>query len=130
MLFPLAANLLVLLHFAFILFVVFGGLLVLRRRSLAWLHLPATVWGVLIEFSGWVCPLTPLENYFRQWAGEVGYSGGFVEEYLLPIIYPAELTRELQVGIGAGVLLINLFVYGIFLSRRQTAKRNQDRPWK
>jgi len=105
------ADLVVLLHLAFILFVVFGGLLVLRRRRLMWLHLPVVVWGAAIEFVGWVCPLTPLENRLRAAAGEAGYSGGCIEHYLIPLIYPEGLTRELQWLLGALVLLVNALVY-------------------
>ena len=115
----LSANLVVLLHFSFILFVVFGALLVVRWPKLIWLHLPAAAWGALIEFTGWLCPLTPLENRLRRIAGEVGYPDGFIEEYLLPIIYPAELTRELQITIGAGVILINLLIYGFLFCKRK-----------
>lgn len=105
------ADLVVLLHLAFILFVMLGGLLVLRRRRLMWLHLPVVAWGAAIEFVGWVCPLTPLENRLRAAAGEAGYSGGFVEHYLIPLIYPEGLTRELQWLLGALVLLVNALVY-------------------
>lgn len=119
MLASLAADLIVLLHFGFILLVVFGGLLALRWNKLIWLHLPVALWGVLIEFSGWVCPLTPLENRLRHLAGEAGYHAGFIEEYLLPLIYPAELTRELQMMLGAGVLLINLLIYGYVIFKRR-----------
>lgn len=105
------ADLVVLLHLAFILFVMLGGLLVLRRRRLMWLHLPVVAWGAAIEFVGWVCPLTPLENHLRAAAGEAGYSGGFVEHYLIPLIYPEGLTRELQWLLGALVLLVNALVY-------------------
>lgn len=113
----LAADLLVALHFAFILFVIFGGLLVLRWRWLAWLHLPAAVWGALIEFMGWICPLTPLENRFRQMAGETGYSQGFIEEYIAPIVYPLGLTPHIQIWLGVGVIVINLVVYAVVLSK-------------
>ena len=118
MLAKLSADLLVLLHFSFILFVVLGGALVLRWPKLIWLHLPAALWGILIEFSGWICPLTPLENRLRRLAGEEGYPGGFIDEYLLPLIYPDELTRELQIIIGCVVILINLAFYGIILCKR------------
>ncbi len=117
----LGADLLVLLHFGFILFVVFGGLLVLRWRKCIWLHLPAVVWGAWIEFSGWICPLTPLENRLRRGAGAEGYSGGFIEEYLLAAIYPDALTRDMQIVLGVGVVLINLMIYGaIFFRRRKS----------
>lgn len=112
------ADLVVLLHLAFILFVMLGGLLVLRRRRLMWLHLPIVVWGAAIEFVGWICPLTPLENRLRAAAGEAGYSGGFIEHYLIPLIYPAGLTRELQWLLGALVLLVNAAVYWRVLRRR------------
>jgi len=115
------ADLVVLLHLAFILFVMLGGLLVLRRRRLMWLHLPVVAWGAAIEFVGWVCPLTPLENHLRAAAGEAGYSGGFVEHYLIPLIYPEGLTRELQWLLGALVLLVNALVYWRVL-RRQAGK--------
>lgn len=105
------ADLVVLLHLAFILFVLFGGLLVLRWRRLMWMHLPVVAWGAAIEFVGWVCPLTPLENRLRAAAGDAGYGGGFIEHYLIPLIYPADLTRELQWLLGAVVLVINAVVY-------------------
>ncbi len=115
----MAADLVALGHLFFVLFVVLGGLLVLRWRWLAWVHLPCAVWGVLIEFSGWVCPLTPLENRLRRLAGEAGYAGGFVEHYLLPLLYPAGLTRSVQIGLGLFALLINLAVYLWILRRRR-----------
>lgn len=113
----LAADLLVALHFAFILFVMFGGLLVLRWRWVAWLHLPAAVWGALIEFMGWVCPLTPLENRLRQMAGESGYTHGFIEEYIAPIVYPLGLTPHIQIWLGLGVIVTNLIVYALVIRR-------------
>ena len=105
------ADAVLLLHLAFILFVVLGGLLVLRRPKLAWLHLPAALWGALIEFTGGICPLTPLENALRRQGGEAGYQGGFIEHYIVPLIYPGSLTRPVQVALGAVVVLINLAVY-------------------
>lgn len=113
----MAADLLVALHFAFILFVVLGGMLVLRWPWLAWLHLPAAVWGALIELVGWTCPLTPLENRLRRMAGEGGYTGGFIENYVAPIVYPPGLTPTLQLGLGLAVILINLSVYVVVLRR-------------
>lgn len=107
----LAADLLVALHFGFILFVVFGGLLVLRWRWVVWLHLPAAVWGALIELVGWVCPLTPLENHFRRLAGEVGYAHGFIEQYIAPLVYPLGLTPHIQTALGVGVIAVNVIVY-------------------
>jgi hypothetical protein len=111
------ADFVVVVHVAFVVFVIFGGLLVLRRPRLAWLHLPAAVWGVLIEFRGWICPLTPLENALRARGGEVGYSGGFIEHYLLPVLYPAGLTRNLQLVLGGLVLVLNVAVYAFVLAR-------------
>ncbi|MEK6375009.1 MAG: DUF2784 domain-containing protein [Acidobacteriota bacterium] len=111
MLYRIAADAVALLHLGFILFVVLGGLLVLRRPALKWLHLPAALWGVLIEFGGWICPLTRYENLFRARAGVAGYGGGFVEHYVVSLIYPAGLTRGLELVLGAAVLIINIVVY-------------------
>lgn len=113
----LAAELLVALHFAFILFVIFGGLSVLRWRWMIWLHLPAAIWGSLIEFMGWICPLTPLENTLREMAGETGYAHGFIEEYIAPIVYPLGLTPHVQIWLGAGVIAINVIVYAVVIRR-------------
>ena len=93
------------LHLAFVLFVALGGLLVLRWPKVAFLHIPCALWGVAIEFGGWICPLTPLEQHFLRLAGEAGYEGGFLEHYIWPLIYPDELTRGMQVGLGLAVLL-------------------------
>ena len=114
----LAADAVALLHLAFVLFVVFGGLLVCRWPRLAWLHLPAVAWGAWIEFAGGLCPLTPWENALRRAVGQAGYAGGFVDHYLWPLLYPAELTREGQWALGAGVLVFNIVVYGVLLIRR------------
>lgn len=113
----LLADLTVLVHAAFILFAVCGGLLVLRWPRIAWLHLPAVLWAAFIEFSGRICPLTPLENHYRELAGESGYSGGFIEHYVLPVIYPAGLTRDIQLWLGLGVLVVNIVAYGIVIRR-------------
>ncbi len=117
MLYRILADLVVLLHLMFILFVIAGGFLALRRGRLVLLHLPAVLWGVYIEFSGKICPLTPLENHFSRLAGRQGYSAGFIDHYLLPIIYPAGLTGEIQIFLGFFVLAVNLGVY-FFLLRR------------
>jgi hypothetical protein len=111
MLYQSAATAIALLHLAFIVFVLLGGLLVLRWPKVAWVHLPAAVWGVLIEFFGWWCPLTKWENHFLRLAGRAGYDGGFVAHYIMPIIYPAGLTRGMEIAIGALVLIINVSVY-------------------
>jgi hypothetical protein len=105
------ADLLVLLHLGFVAFVVGGGFLVARRPWLAALHLPAVAWGAWIEFSGATCPLTPLENRLRQLGGGEAYQGDFVERYLLPVLYPAQLTVSLQQGLGAAVIAVNLISY-------------------
>ena len=114
----LIANLLVLLHLAFVGFVVLGAFLVLRWPPLGWIHLPCALWGALIEFAGWVCPLTPLENRFRQLGGQAGYAGGFVEHYLLPVLYPQNLTRPVQVALGTLVLILNAAAYERLWRRR------------
>jgi hypothetical protein len=111
------ADLTVVLHFAFILFVVAGGLAVLRYPRLIWLHLPAAVWGAGIEFTGWICPLTPLEQTLRVLAGEAGYSGGFVEHYLHALIYPSGLTSEIQIVLGVVVVAVNMAVYLVIWRR-------------
>lgn len=107
----IAATAIALLHLGFIVFVVLGGLLVLRWPKLMWLHLPAAAWGVLIEFFGWWCPLTRWENNLLRAAGREGYSGGFVAHYIMPLIYPAGLTRGLEIVLGLAVLLVNLGIY-------------------
>lgn len=117
MLFRLLANLVVLAHALFVAFVVLGGFLVWRRRWVAWLHVPAAVWGVVIEYAGWICPLTPLENYFRTRAGLEGYGGGFVEHYVIPLLYPAGLTPPQQLVLGTFALTVNLVAYGVLVRR-------------
>lgn len=122
----LLADVLVAIHLVFIAFAIAGGLLVLRRRRVAWLHVPAFAWAALISLFGWYCPLTPLENRFRHAAGQAGYDGGFIEHYLLPIVYPERLTREFQIGLGVGVLALNLAVYAAVARRwrRRSAGRS------
>jgi hypothetical protein len=110
-LFWIAADGVVVVHASFVAFVVLGGLLVARWRRLAWVHLPAAAWGVLVEFTGWICPLTPLEDYLRARAGEPVYQGDFIERHLLPLVYPAQLTRERQFWLGAFALGLNLLIY-------------------
>jgi hypothetical protein len=107
----LAADAVLLLHGAFILFAVLGGVFALRWRRAIWLHLPAAAWGVYVEASGTLCPLTTWENRLRLAAGDAGYEGSFVERYLLPLIYPEALTREVQWWLAGAVLVINLLVY-------------------
>jgi len=119
MLASLAADLVVLTHFGFIAFVVAGGLLVLRWPRLAWLHLPAAAWGAAIVLIGGVCPLTPLEKALRRAAGEAGYEGGFIEQYLIPVIYPGGLTRGGQIAMGMFVVAVNLAIYAFVLRCRR-----------
>jgi len=113
------ADLTLCMHVGFVLFVIFGGLLVLRWGWIVWLHLPAAVWGAVVEFSGWICPLTPLENWLREHAGETGYHSDFVTYYLLPVLYPDDLTRDVQLMLGTVVLAINVSVYGWLWRRTQ-----------
>lgn len=112
------ADIIVIVHLLFILFVILGGLFALKWRWVGWLHVPAAIWGALIEFMGWICPLTPLENRFRRLAGEIGYTGDFVERYILPVIYPGGLTREIQIILGIGVIVLNVLIYFIVIRRR------------
>jgi hypothetical protein len=113
------ADVIVLVHLAFILFVAAGGLLVFRWPKLAWMHVPAVVWGAFIELAGWICPLTPLENRLRGAAGEAAFDGGFIDRYIMPIIYPAGLTRGMQLTLGTVVIVVNLVVYGLLVLRRK-----------
>jgi hypothetical protein len=118
MIYRLLADLVFLGHLAFVLFVVLGGIAVWWRPMLAWLHVPAFAWGALIEFAGWICPLTPWEQSLRRLAGEKGYSGGFVEHYLFPLLYPEGLTRDSQLMLGVLVLVINFAAYALLFGRR------------
>jgi len=111
MFYRLMADIVVVTHFAFIIFVLLGGIPVIWWPKVAWLHIPAVVWGALIEFGGWICPLTPMENRLRLKGGEAGYPGGFVEEYILPVIYPEGLTREIQIVSGIFVIIVNFAIY-------------------
>ncbi len=115
----LLADLVVVLHLAFILFALLGGLAAVRRRRLAWLHLPALGWAVAVEAAGWICPLTPLERHLRLAAGDAAYAGGFVEHYLVPVLYPGALTRTAQVLLAMALLLFNAVVYGAGWRRKR-----------
>ena len=119
MIYKLLADSVFIIHLAFVGFVVLGGIAVWRWPKLMWLHIPAVIWGALIEFGGWICPLTPLEQSLRRLAGESGYAGGFVEHYLVPILYPAGLTRNTQIVLGILVLAINIVAYTLILRRRR-----------
>lgn len=109
-----AADFVLVVHFAFVVFVVLGGLLALRWRRVAWAHIPVALYGAAIEFAGSICPLTPLEVWLRRQGGQAGYEGGFVEQYITAALYPTGLTREIQVALGIGVLAINAVVYAIW----------------
>jgi hypothetical protein len=111
MLYHIGADLVLLLHFSFVLFVLLGGLLLIKWPKLMWLHLPAVAWGAFVEFSGWICPLTPLENWLRAQAGEATYAEDFLVRSLSSILYPAALTHDIQVVLGTVVLIVNLSIY-------------------
>lgn len=122
----LAADAVVLLHFGFIVFVVIGGFLVLRWTGLIWLHVPALIWGIVIEYTGWICPLTPLEIKLREQAGEAGYSGGFIDHYIMPLIYPPGLTHTTQIIIASTLLITNAVLY-FYIIRRLMTRRTRHR---
>jgi uncharacterized protein DUF2784 len=117
--YPLLADLIVLVHVAFVVFAVLGGFLALRWHRFVWIHLPAVIWAAIVELFGWVCPLTPLENWLRTRGGQAGYPSDFIAHYILPMLYPEELTREVQITLGVFVLLINLLIYTWIFSRRR-----------
>lgn len=120
------ADLILLLHACFVLFVIFGGFLTLKWPRAPWLHLPAALWGATVEFTGWICPLTPLENWLRAQGGEVGYENDFMARYLLPILYPGDLTRDLQLLLGTVVVVLNAAVYWwLWRTQAYGASRNR-----
>ncbi len=125
MLYRIAADLTLLIHFAFVAFVVLGGLLALRWTRIAWVHVPVALYGAAIEFLGFVCPLTPLELWLRHRGGEAGFQGGFIEHYVTSALYPSGLTRQAQVVLGAGVLLLNAIIYAVWWRRRRLAARKR-----
>jgi hypothetical protein len=118
-LYNVLADAIVITHFLFIVFVVGGGLLVIRRPKIAFVHLPAAVWGAAVELFGWICPLTPLENRFRDLAGETPYSGDFIARYLLPVIYPENLTTSIQYLLGGLVIAVNVIIYVIAIRKHR-----------
>jgi hypothetical protein len=123
--FRAAADFVVVVHAAFVVFVVAGGLLVARWPRLAWAHVPAAVWGAVIEFRGWICPLTPLENYLRQRGGSSAYEGEFIEHYIMPLLYPAHLTRHLQTWLGGLAVIVNVLLYWLIV-RRASSRPNRS----
>ena len=119
-----AADAIVILHLTFVLFATMGALLLLRWPRLVWLHLAAALWAVTIEFTGGICPLTPLENWLRRQGGMEGYTEGFVEHYLQPVLYPADLTHSTQVALGSVVLLINVVIYSFVIRKLRVSGKN------
>ena len=117
MLYRILADCVVVVHAAFVVFVVLGGFLAWRWRGVVWVHVPCALWGAAIEYGGWICPLTPLENALRARAGLQGYAGGFIEHYVIPALYPAGLTRPTQVALGTLALAVNLIAYGVLVRR-------------
>jgi len=118
------ADLVVVVHALFVVFALLGGFLVLRRPWVAWLHLPAAMWAVLIEFAGWICPLTPFENELRARAGAATYGDGFISHYLLHALYPSGLTRNIQWVLGGIALAVNVLIYLVVLRRRRARASN------
>jgi hypothetical protein len=122
----LLADFVLILHAGFVAFVVLGALLVLRWPRIAWIHVPVVLWGAGIEFVGGICPLTPLENHWRRLAGERGYPGGLVEHYVLAALYPDGLTRQVQLALGALVLLVNVAIYAWVCWRQRETGRGRN----
>ena len=119
----IAADAVLLVHFAFVIFVVLGGALLLRWPKLAWIHLPAVIWAALVELNGWICPLTPLEVALRRASGEAGYAGDFLEHYIVALLYPERLTRGMQLGFGVAVVAINVAFYALVARRAMRSRR-------
>ena len=126
MIYSFLADLLVVFHLVFILYVIAGALLIFKWPKTLWLHLPSCFWGITVELTGWICPLTPLEIQLRILAGEEGYTGSFIEQYLIPIIYPSGLTREVQMLLGGTVLIVNLSLYTLILIKRRNRKTQEN----
>ena len=113
----LLADFVLLLHFAFVIFVVFGALFIFHHRWIAWIHLPMVFWATVVNLMHWYCPLTPLENYFRVAAGRAGYEGGFIEYYLMPLVYPPGMSYDFGVIVGIGVFIWNTVIYSLVFYR-------------
>lgn len=122
----IGADLVLSLHLAFVLFVIAGGLLTMKWRWISWVHLPAAAWGAIVELTGWICPLTPLENSLRAKAGESVYASDFMDHYVIPLLYPAALTRDVQIFLGLIVLLVNVAIYWWVLSDRRKENSNDQ----
>jgi len=125
MVYSFLADVVALLHACFVLFALLGGFLVLWRSAVAWYHIPAVIWGSGIEFLGWICPLTPLENMLRTRGGNAGYAKGFVEHYIVPVLYPVGLTRKMQIDFGLIVLGVNILVYLLLWQKIKRAGKNK-----
>ena len=126
MIYSFLSDLLVVFHLVFILYVMAGALLIFKWQKALWLHLPACFWGITVEFTGWICPLTPWEIQLRRLAGEEGYTGSFIEQYLIPIIYPSGLNREIQMLLVSTVLIVNLSLYILILIKRRKRKTPEN----
>ena len=124
MIYHVTANLLVMIHLVFIVFVIAGGFIVLIWPWVILLHIPAVIWGAIVELKGWICVLTPWENNLRHLAGQEGYSGGFIERYIVSLIYPAELTHDAQIVMGLIVITINLCIYSFIAYRLMCEKKH------
>jgi hypothetical protein len=122
MVYRLLSDFIVIAHFLYILFVITGALIALRWKKIIWLHIPAVIWGATVEYTGWICPLTPWENRFRMLAGEEVYHGDFIGNYILPVIYPEEVTRNIQIVLGTIVIIVNIMLYGIIINRSVKGK--------
>lgn len=125
MIYSILADIVVTIHFLFIVFAVVGGLFIFKWWWIMYPHILSAFWAAMVITMGWICPLTPLENQLRRAAGQQGYDGGFIEHYLIPIIYPAGLTREIQIALGIGVVLLNLIIYSMVIRhymRKTSAK--------
>lgn len=127
MLYRIAADMVLMTHFAFILLVVAGALAVFRYPWFVWIHVPAASWGAFVELTGRICPLTTLENFLRIHAGQEGYANSFVEQYILPVIYPVGLTRQVQLLLAGLVVAVNAIIYATILLRKRAARQNQNR---
>jgi hypothetical protein len=127
MFYRIAADLVLVAHFAFIILVVAGALVAFRFSWFAWIHIPAASWGAFVELTGRICPLTTLENFLRVHAGQEGYANSFVEQYIFPVIYPAGLTRQVQLLLAGLVVAVNVIIYAMILLRKRTVQEvNKD----
>lgn len=117
MVYRFLADLILVLHFCYVLFAIFGGLLVLRRRWMWKLHLPALIWGFLVQYFVWICPLTNWENYFRELSGQAGYESGFIEYFISAILYPGIITPQIHLSLAISLAVFNLLVYSYILWR-------------